>query len=185
MLTKVFLQYIYYITRLELYIYILYHKVRNSFAIGTCSTLFKWKCRVTGSGPSFQLRGLVLQLSIDVNMYRKFPSSQEHSPSECLVNSCFLHFFSMEKAIRPLLFLILQLSIRKWAFLFMLAENSTGAMKLPFSLKQFKGGRGKTISDVEVIRTSKHYFGGRFVERLQSCMPSCRNCTREIGYQEA
>lgn len=163
---------------------ILYRKARVSFAIRTCSALFKWKCRVTGSSPSFQLRAFVLQLSIDVNMCRKFPSSQEHSPSECLVNSCFPHFFSMQKAIRQLLFLILQLSIRKWAFLFMLGENSTGAIKLPFSLKQFQAGRGKTISNVEVIGTLKHFFGERFVEHLQSCMPSCRSHTREIRDQE-
>lgn len=117
------------------YIYkqnILYHKARVSFAIRTCSALFEWKCRVTGSGPSFQLRAFALQLSIDINMYRKFPSSQEHSPSEHQADSCFLHFFPTQKAIRQLLFLILQLSIRKGSFSFVLGENSTEAMKLPF-----------------------------------------------------
>lgn len=66
----------------------------------------------------------------------------------------------------------------------MLAEDSMGAVKLPFSLKQFKAGRGKTISNVEIIRNLKHFIGGRFVEPMQNCMPSCRNCSREIRDQD-
>lgn len=67
----------------------------------------------------------------------------------------------------------------------MLGGNSMGAMKLPSSLKQFKAGGGKTISNIEVIRILKHFFGGRYVEPMQSCMPSCMNCTRERRDQEA